>query len=110
MSDRRAPSWRSTPRKPRRRACDSCFKKKVRQRALVGNNVTLILPLIPGDQQIQCDAEFPQCNWCKHHNLACTYNRIRKQADAWYDCESMIYIISSALKSRQTKDSPTNSQ
>lgn len=26
--------------------------------------------------QIQCDAESPQCNWCKHHNLACTYSRL----------------------------------
>ncbi|KAF7712600.1 Fungal Zn(2)-Cys(6) binuclear cluster domain-containing protein [Penicillium ucsense] len=37
----------------RRRACDVCFQRK-----------------------IKCDAELPQCNWCKHHNLACTYNRI----------------------------------
>lgn len=54
------------------------------------------------DQQIQCDAEFPQCNWCKHHNLACTYNRIRKQADAWYGYDSMFYLISSAPKCRLT--------
>lgn len=49
----RSPLSQKGPRTPRRRACDSCYKKK-----------------------IQCDAEFPQCNWCKHHNLACTYNRI----------------------------------
>ncbi|KAL5363818.1 C6 zinc finger domain protein [Aspergillus floccosus] len=48
---------RRGPPRPRRRACDSCYRKK-----------------------IQCDAEFPQCNWCKHHNLACTYNRIWGQA------------------------------
>ncbi|KAL5359571.1 hypothetical protein BJX96DRAFT_59613 [Aspergillus floccosus] len=37
----------------RRRACDICFQRK-----------------------IKCDAELPQCNWCKHHSLACTYDRI----------------------------------
>ncbi|GFG16091.1 C6 zinc finger domain protein [Aspergillus udagawae] len=56
--NRRSPLSRKGARTPRRRACDSCFKKK-----------------------IQCDAEFPQCNWCKHHNLACTFNRIRGQVD-----------------------------
>ncbi|EGR49738.1 uncharacterized protein TRIREDRAFT_59760, partial [Trichoderma reesei QM6a] len=25
---------------------------------------------------IQCDAEVPQCNWCRHHDLACTYSRL----------------------------------
>ncbi|KAL2816936.1 C6 zinc finger domain protein [Aspergillus granulosus] len=55
---RRSPLSQKRPPKPRRRACDSCFKKK-----------------------IQCDTEFPQCNWCKHHNLACTFNRIRTHAD-----------------------------
>ncbi|KAI1855206.1 hypothetical protein JX265_006652 [Neoarthrinium moseri] len=37
---------------PRKRACDSCYKRK-----------------------IQCDRDEPQCNWCKHHGLACTFNR-----------------------------------
>jgi hypothetical protein len=32
--------------------------------------------------QIQCDAEFPQCNWCKHQSLACTYNRLAASKDA----------------------------
>ncbi|KAL1962343.1 hypothetical protein VTN77DRAFT_9756 [Rasamsonia byssochlamydoides] len=43
------------PRKRKRiaRACDSCYKKK-----------------------IQCDAAVPQCNWCKHHDLPCTFNRV----------------------------------
>ncbi|KAB8259950.1 hypothetical protein BDV32DRAFT_123704 [Aspergillus pseudonomiae] len=51
---RRVKRGPSAPKKQRRRACDSCYKRK-----------------------IQCDAEFPQCNWCKHHNLACTYNRLQ---------------------------------
>ncbi|KAJ5962518.1 hypothetical protein N7501_007459 [Penicillium viridicatum] len=25
---------------------------------------------------IKCDGGFPQCDWCKHHSLACTFNRI----------------------------------
>ncbi|CEN60033.1 hypothetical protein ASPCAL02474 [Aspergillus calidoustus] len=45
-------------KKQRRRACDICFKRK-----------------------IQCDAEFPQCNWCKHQSLACTYNRLAASKD-----------------------------
>ncbi|KAK9233770.1 hypothetical protein V1525DRAFT_415432 [Lipomyces kononenkoae] len=35
------------------RACDSCYKRK-----------------------IKCDADIPQCNWCKHHNLSCTFTRL----------------------------------
>ncbi|KAJ5743421.1 hypothetical protein N7533_010523 [Penicillium manginii] len=27
------------------------------------------------------EKDFPQCNWCKHHNLACTFNRIRANAN-----------------------------
>ncbi|KAL7948103.1 hypothetical protein V8C42DRAFT_316700 [Trichoderma barbatum] len=37
----------------RAKACDSCSRRK-----------------------IQCDADVPQCNWCKHHDLACTYQRL----------------------------------
>ncbi|KAK9485650.1 hypothetical protein V1527DRAFT_466489 [Lipomyces starkeyi] len=40
-------------RKRTARACDSCYKRK-----------------------IKCDADTPQCNWCKHHNLPCTFTRI----------------------------------
>ncbi|KAK9241934.1 hypothetical protein V1506DRAFT_131406 [Lipomyces tetrasporus] len=44
------------------RACDSCYKRK-----------------------IKCDADIPQCNWCKHHNLSCTFTRLvrrgRKKPD-----------------------------
>ncbi|KAK9242427.1 hypothetical protein V1506DRAFT_495526 [Lipomyces tetrasporus] len=40
-------------RKRTARACDSCYKKK-----------------------IKCDADIPQCNWCKHHNLPCTFTRL----------------------------------
>ncbi|CEJ53697.1 hypothetical protein PMG11_00046 [Penicillium brasilianum] len=35
------------------RACDSCYKRK-----------------------IKCDAAVPQCNWCSHHNLPCTFDRV----------------------------------
>ncbi|KAJ9144064.1 C6 zinc finger domain containing protein [Pleurostoma richardsiae] len=39
----------------RRKACDSCHRKK-----------------------IHCDAAVPQCNWCKHHDLTCSYNRVSR--------------------------------
>ncbi|KAL4965133.1 transcription factor domain-containing protein [Aspergillus stella-maris] len=48
----------SAGKRPRRRACDICFNRK-----------------------IQCDAEYPQCDWCKHQNLACTYNRLASRND-----------------------------
>ncbi|RFU73692.1 c6 zinc finger domain [Trichoderma arundinaceum] len=41
----------------RAKACDSCSRRK-----------------------IQCDAEVPQCNWCRHHDLACTYHRLVAKA------------------------------
>ncbi|KAH0430332.1 C6 transcription factor [Colletotrichum camelliae] len=28
--------------------------------------------------KIQCDGAVPQCNWCKHHGMACTFNRATK--------------------------------
>ncbi|OJJ43950.1 hypothetical protein ASPZODRAFT_135352 [Penicilliopsis zonata CBS 506.65] len=34
------------------RACDSCYKRK-----------------------IKCDAVLPRCNWCSHHNIPCTFER-----------------------------------
>ncbi|KAK4251298.1 hypothetical protein C7999DRAFT_37639 [Corynascus novoguineensis] len=36
----------------RKRACDSCYQRK-----------------------IQCDAASPRCDWCRHHDLPCTFNR-----------------------------------
>ncbi|KAL4972284.1 putative C6 transcription factor [Aspergillus desertorum] len=39
------------------RACDSCFRKK-----------------------IKCDSAVPQCNWCHHHDLLCSYSRNATQA------------------------------
>ncbi|KAJ5175808.1 uncharacterized protein N7482_001685 [Penicillium canariense] len=44
----------SDDERPKRtaRACDSCYKRK-----------------------IKCDAAAPQCNWCSHHNLPCTFER-----------------------------------
>ncbi|CAG7970150.1 unnamed protein product [Penicillium salamii] len=53
MTEASSTQRRTTRTVGRQRACDTCFKRK-----------------------IKCDAEFPQCNWCKHHGLACTYNRI----------------------------------
>ncbi|EAW06511.1 putative C6 transcription factor [Aspergillus clavatus NRRL 1] len=35
------------------RACDSCYKRK-----------------------IKCDAAVPQCNWCSHHDIPCTFERV----------------------------------
>ncbi|KAE8333784.1 hypothetical protein BDV39DRAFT_1516 [Aspergillus sergii] len=26
--------------------------------------------------QIKCDAAVPQCNWCSHHNIPCTFERV----------------------------------
>ncbi|KAH6959744.1 hypothetical protein BKA56DRAFT_601079 [Ilyonectria sp. MPI-CAGE-AT-0026] len=39
-----------------KRACDACHKRK-----------------------IHCDAPTAdaQCNWCDHHSLTCTFNRVR---------------------------------
>ncbi|KAL7813370.1 hypothetical protein V8C26DRAFT_405728 [Trichoderma gracile] len=48
-----AGSPRSSNRGRRAKACDSCSRRK-----------------------IQCDADVPQCNWCRHHDLACTYHRL----------------------------------
>lgn len=27
--------------------------------------------------QIKCDAAKPQCNWCHHHDIQCTFSRTR---------------------------------
>ncbi|KAE8146839.1 putative C6 transcription factor [Aspergillus avenaceus] len=40
-------------RKRTARACDACYKRK-----------------------IKCDAAVPQCNWCSHHNIPCTFQRV----------------------------------
>src|SRR3954453_18759702 len=26
--------------------------------------------------KIKCDAAVPQCNWCSHHNIPCTFDRV----------------------------------
>ncbi|KAH7176766.1 fungal-specific transcription factor [Dactylonectria macrodidyma] len=36
-------------------ACDSCHRRKIR-----------------------CDATVPQCDWCKHHDLRCSYDRVNR--------------------------------
>ncbi|PYI14703.1 hypothetical protein BO86DRAFT_302907 [Aspergillus japonicus CBS 114.51] len=41
------------PRKRIARACDSCFKRK-----------------------IKCDGAQPQCNWCSHHDIPCKFERV----------------------------------
>ncbi|KAJ5484179.1 hypothetical protein N7539_005975 [Penicillium diatomitis] len=38
------------------RACDSCYKRK-----------------------IKCDAAKPKCNWCGHHGLPCTFDRVTQR-------------------------------
>ncbi|KAL7816025.1 hypothetical protein V8C44DRAFT_323740 [Trichoderma aethiopicum] len=53
-----AGSPRSSKRGRRAKACDSCSRRK-----------------------IQCDADVPQCNWCRHHDLACTYRRLVANTD-----------------------------
>ncbi|KAL4924192.1 putative C6 transcription factor [Aspergillus undulatus] len=40
------------PSKRTARACDACYKRK-----------------------IKCDAAMPQCNWCSHHDTPCTFDR-----------------------------------
>ncbi|KAJ9133264.1 C6 transcription factor (Fungal specific transcription factor) [Pleurostoma richardsiae] len=40
----------------KKRACDSCYRRK-----------------------IQCDAAEPRCEWCEHHDLACTFNRVSRR-------------------------------
>ncbi|KAI1497599.1 fungal-specific transcription factor domain-containing protein [Biscogniauxia marginata] len=42
----------TTAANTRKRACDACFRRK-----------------------IKCDGATPRCDWCKHHSLACTFNR-----------------------------------
>ncbi|RDW63234.1 Zn(II)2Cys6 transcription factor [Aspergillus mulundensis] len=48
------------PKLPKRRgriarSCDACYSRK-----------------------IKCDAAAPKCDWCSHHRLACTYDRLSK--------------------------------
>ena len=31
--------------------------------------------MVPFSAQIKCDAAVPQCNWCSHHNIPCTFER-----------------------------------
>ncbi|KAL2855980.1 hypothetical protein BJY01DRAFT_231409 [Aspergillus pseudoustus] len=42
----------SQPSKRTARACDACYKRK-----------------------IKCDAALPKCNWCSHHDSPCTFER-----------------------------------
>ncbi|KAL4913021.1 hypothetical protein BDW62DRAFT_214539 [Aspergillus aurantiobrunneus] len=51
------PSGQRTKRRRRVYACDSCYRKK-----------------------IKCDGTPPKCEWCRHHNIACTYTRNQEPA------------------------------
>lgn len=75
------------PRKRTARACDSCYRRKVSKAIIVA---AVIGSLNCGCwvgwlYQIKCDAAQPQCEWCSHHDLPCTYDRVvtrkRKAAD-----------------------------
>ncbi|RDK42470.1 hypothetical protein M752DRAFT_319267, partial [Aspergillus phoenicis ATCC 13157] len=68
----------------RRRACDICFQRK-----------------------IKCDAEFPQCNWCRHHNLACTYNRIAGRIKSRNHIN--LSPVGNVIQSELSTSSPTKS-
>ncbi|KAL4863514.1 hypothetical protein BDV12DRAFT_206449 [Aspergillus spectabilis] len=52
MSDAVSAGKGRTKRRRRVYACDSCYRKK-----------------------IKCDGASPKCDWCYHHNIACTYTR-----------------------------------
>ncbi|QGI86838.1 hypothetical protein CEK25_013567 [Fusarium fujikuroi] len=61
-------------RKPR--ACDSCRRKKV-------GFPPLTLPswsseAVALQRAIQCDRAVPQCDYCQHHGLTCSYNQAAK--------------------------------
>ncbi|KAJ6020285.1 hypothetical protein N7499_003563 [Penicillium canescens] len=52
------------PRKKATHACDSCYKRK---------------PLTysaANAAKVKCDAAVPQCIWCSHHNIPCTFDRV----------------------------------
>ncbi|KAJ5923844.1 hypothetical protein N7466_008031 [Penicillium verhagenii] len=65
------------PRKRTARACDSCYRRK-----------------------IKCDAAVPQCNWCSHHNLPCTFNRVVQRKRKPEDDGTNIHPKSSRLSER----------
>ncbi|KIV94631.1 hypothetical protein PV10_02381 [Exophiala mesophila] len=44
----------STPPRRACHACDSCHRRK-----------------------IKCDGSTPPCDWCRHHNVTCTFNRVK---------------------------------
>lgn len=67
-------------RKRTARACDSCYKRKVLVATYVLGKVNraLMCGAFPPPRcslQIKCDAAVPQCNWCSHHNIPCTFER-----------------------------------
>ncbi|KAL3455410.1 hypothetical protein BJX64DRAFT_282093 [Aspergillus heterothallicus] len=68
-SGRRSEEETSQPSKRTARACDACYKRK-----------------------IKCDAALPKCNWCSHHVSPCTFERkirrTRKKAAGAKDSSS----------------------
>ena len=55
-------------------ACDNCFRSKVSSVRPGCTNKSTHL------SQIKCEGQRPQCEWCEHRKLLCTYDRKRKRA------------------------------
>lgn len=82
------------PRKRTVRACDSCYKRKVGFSCLDEHSVGLT-------NQIKCDAAVPQCNWCSHHDLPCTFDRvIRRKRKTQDDGRSVPFTLRFPLVSQ----------
>ncbi|KKK22676.1 hypothetical protein AOCH_001134 [Aspergillus ochraceoroseus] len=67
------------------RACDACYKRK-----------------------IKCDAAVPRCNWCSHHNTPCLFERKIKRGrkvvsrvpdPGWFSYSSVICMKLTSLES-----------
>ncbi|KAK4223151.1 putative transcription factor [Podospora fimiseda] len=72
----------------RKRACDACHRRK-----------------------IQCDGAQPSCDWCKHHNLECTFDRevrTRKKATTRGTPRQVFFWSSCAGGPDDTTASPEN--
>lgn len=80
-------------RGPMPRACDSCHKKKVRSCSYTSIERLILIFLVlstylfdlsilrdhenDNNLKIHCDRRLPKCDWCLHHDLSCTFNRIQ---------------------------------
>lgn len=89
------------PRTRTARACDSCYKRKV---GFVLDQLSTSLNW----SQIKCDAALPQCNWCSHHNISCTFDRVvqrkRKNVndEGWACTSSLFFRVSDVWKTPQS--------